>query len=157
MMDNFLPLDEIKSLVGREIGKTEWMRIDQKRIDKFADCTEDRQWIHVDPERAAKGPYGKIVAHGFLTISLLPYLTRYLTFAPEGFSLIVNYGMNRVRFIEPVPVDAMIRDIMGLKAVDKKGDNKILLTMEHTIEIKGVSQPACVLETLRLFMKSTLY
>jgi acyl dehydratase len=152
-MEKFLPLDEIKSLIGHEIGTTEWMRIDQERIDKFADCTEDRQWIHTDPERAAKGPYGTIVAHGFLTISLLPYLTRDLTFAPEGFNLIVNYGMNRVRFIEPVPVNAMIRDVMGLKAVDEKGSGKIVLTMQHTIEIQGVSKPACVLETLRLFMK----
>jgi acyl dehydratase len=152
-MEKFLPLDEIKSLIGHEIGTTEWMRIDQERIDKFADSTEDRQWIHTDPERAAKGPYGKIVAHGFLTISLLPYLTRDLTFAPEGFNLIVNYGMNRVRFIEPVPVNAMIRDVMGLKAVDEKGSGKIVLTMQHTIEIQGVSKPACVLETLRLFMK----
>jgi acyl dehydratase len=152
-MEKFLPLDEIKTLIGQEIGKTEWMRIDQERINKFADCTEDRQWIHMDPERAAKGPYGKIVAHGFLTISLLPYLTRKLTFAPKGFNLIVNYGMNKVRFIEPVPVNAMIRDVMGLKAVNEKGSEKILLTMQHTIEIQGIPKPACVLETLRLFMK----
>ena len=152
-MEKFLPLEEIRTLIGSEIGKTEWMCIDQERINKFADCTEDRQWIHVDPQRAAQGPYGKIVAHGFLTISLLPYLTRKLTFAPEGFNLIVNYGMNKVRFIEPVPVNAMIRDIMELSDMEAKGEDKILLIMNHTIEIQGNSRPACVLETMRLFMK----
>ena len=151
-----LTLKEITAYVGREIGKSEWLRIDQDRVDAFADCTDDRQWIHVDPERALGGPYGSTVAHGLLLLSLIPYLSRNVSLIPEGMVMTVNYGINRARFIRPVPVGAEIRDTLLLKAVSEKGDGKILLSIQHTIHIRGQAQPACVVEMLRLYLTAPL-
>jgi acyl dehydratase len=151
-MKSILPVDEIRRYIGREIGTSQWLKIDQGRIDRFADCTEDRQWIHVDPYKAAHGPYGTTVAHGFLIISLIPHLCRDMTISPQGAPVIVNYGCNRVRFITPVPAGAFIRDRMFLKDLTEKNGGNVLMTMEHIIEIQGVEEPACVVETLRLFV-----
>ena len=149
-MEKFLPLEEIRTLIGSEIGKTEWVRIDQDRINKFADCTEDHQWIHVDRERAATGPFGTTVVHGFLILSLLPRLSRDVPFDPAGVVMNINYGLNRVRFIRPVPADAEIRDTLVLQEVVAKGRGRILMTIQHTLHIRGQEDPACVAETLRM-------
>jgi acyl dehydratase len=145
-----LTIEDIDAHVGREIGRSGWLRIDQARIDAFADCTEDHQWIHVDQRRAAVGPFGTTVAHGFLILSLLPRLSQDVPFDPAGVVMNINYGLNRVRFIRPVPVDAAIRDTLVLKAAVDKGRGRILLTIQHTLHIRGQEDPACVAETLRM-------
>lgn len=151
-MASELTIEEIDTYVGREIGCSGWLRIDQERIDAFAACTDDHQWIHVDRERAAAGPFGTTVAHGFLLLSLLPRLSRDVPFDPEGVVMNINYGLNRVRFIRPVPADAEIRDTLLLKESVDKGRGRILLTIQHTLHIRGQEDPACVAETLRMCM-----
>jgi acyl dehydratase len=147
-----LTIEDLSSYVGQEIGRSGWLRIDQARIDAFADCTEDHQWIHVDREKAASGPFGTTVAHGFLILALIPRLSREVPFDPEGVVMNINYGLNRVRFIRPVPADAEIRDILVLKEVVAKGRGRILMTIQHTLHIRGQDDPACVAETLRMCM-----
>lgn len=143
---------EIAEAAGEELGVSEWIAITQDRIDMFADATGDRQWIHVDPERAAEGPFGVTVAHGYLTLSMLPFLGAQV-FAFAGNLARVNYGLNKVRFVSPVRVGAKIRNrVAMLEVVDiDKGQQ---VTMQHTIEIKNSDKPACVAETVTLLMSS---
>ena len=147
-MPNTIPLDTIQEKIGQEIGVSDWLTIDQERIDTFADCTEDHQWIHVDVEKAAEGPFGKTIAHGFLSLSLVTYLSADLMPVPEGALMVVNYGLDKVRFVHPVPVGSRIRDRMILKDVVEKGGGRILLVTEHTLEIEGVDKPAAVVNLL---------
>lgn len=143
---------EIAEASGQELGVSEWVAITQDRIDMFADATGDRQWIHVDPERAADGPFGATVAHGYLTLSMLPFLGAQV-FAFAGNVARVNYGLNKVRFVSPVRVGAKIRNrVEMLDVVDiEKGQQ---VTLQHTIEIKNSDKPACVAETVTLLMSS---
>ena len=150
-----LTIAEINARVGREIGRSGWLRIDQARIDAFADCTDDHQWIHVDPERAAVGPFGATIAHGFLILALIPRLSRDVPFDPPGVRANINYGLNRVRFIRPVPVGAEIRDTLLLKEVVDKGGGRILMTIQHTVHIRGHDDPVCVAETLRMCLTAS--
>ncbi len=147
-MPNTIPLDTIQEKIGQEIGVSDWLTIDQERIDTFADCTEDHQWIHVDVEKAAEGPFGKTIAHGFLSLSLVTHLSADLMPVPEGALMVVNYGLDKVRFVHPVPVGSRIRDRMILKDVVEKGGGRILLVTEHTLEIEGVDKPAAVVNLL---------
>jgi acyl dehydratase len=147
-MWNTMTLDEIKARIGKEIGVSEWILIDQKRIDTFADCTEDHQWIHVDTQKAAQGPFGKTIGHGFLSLSLITHLSAKLMPVPEGALMVVNYGLDKVRFLHPVPVDSQIRDRMVLKDVVEKEGGRLLLVTEHTIEIEGIEKPAAVISLL---------
>jgi acyl dehydratase len=143
---------EIAAAAGQELGVSEWIAITQDRIDMFADATGDRQWIHVDPERAADGPFGATIAHGYLTLSMLPFLGAQV-FAFAGDVARVNYGLNKVRFVSPVRVGAKVRSrVEMLEVVDiEKGQQ---VTMQHTIEIRGGDKPACVAETVTLLMTS---
>jgi acyl dehydratase len=150
-----LTIEEITAYIGREIGRSDWLRIDQDRVDAFADCTDDHQWIHVDRERAATGFYGTTVAHGFLLLSLIPRLSQDVPFDPQGVAMNVNYGLNRVRFIRPVPVGAEIRDSLVLKDAVVKDGGRVLLTIQHTLRIRGQADPACVAETLRMCMPAS--
>ena len=147
-MAKVLPLSEIKNLVGQEIGKSEWLLIDQERVNRFAECTEDRQWIHTDPERAAAGPFGTTIVHGFLTLSLIPHFGSEAGVVPEGTKMTINYGLDRVRLLNPVPVGSKIRDVMVMKDLVEKGPGRILVSMTHTIEIEGQDKPACIAEIL---------
>ena len=141
---------EIKAAEGTELGVSEWVQISQERINFFADATGDRQWIHVDPERASDGPFGATVAHGYLTLSLLPLLSAQV-FAFAGDVARVNYGLNRVRFVTPVLVGSKVRNrVQMLQVEDIAKGQKV--TLEHTIEIKGSDKPACVAETVTLLM-----
>lgn len=144
---------EIAEAAGEELGVSEWVAITQDRIDMFADATGDRQWIHVDPERAIDGPFGVTVAHGYLTLSMLPFLGAQV-FAFAGDVARVNYGLNKVRFVSPVRVNSKIRNrVAMLDVVDiDKGQQ---VTMQHTIEIKNSDKPACVAETVTLLMSSS--
>jgi acyl dehydratase len=136
------------ALVGRELGVSDWLQIDQKRINDFADATGDHQWIHIDAERArAESPYGAPIAHGFLTLSLIPALSKD-NFRVENAKLAINYGLNKVRFLAAVPVDSRIRARSELvDAAEVKG-GAVNLTVLHTIEIDGSDKPAAVAETI---------
>ncbi len=141
-------IDDAASAVGQELGVSEWLQIDQKRINDFADATGDHQWIHVDVERAkAESPYGTPIAHGFLTLSLIPALSKD-NFRVENAKLAINYGLNKVRFVAAVPVDSRIRVRSELVGADKVDDSTVNLTVKHTIEIDGVDKPAAVAEMI---------
>ena len=149
-MDTYHGLAELEAAVGQEIGPTDWFLIDQARVDGFADDTEDHQWIHVDPERAAAGPFGGPVAHGFLTLSLIPYLTSQLR-RVEGVRMGVNYGLDRVRFPSPVRVGRRIRARATMISLDKIGDDAVHLVTRITIEVEGSDKPACVADMVSRF------
>jgi len=139
---------EAEALAGQELGVSEWMVIDQRRINEFADVTGDHQWIHVDVERAkAESPYGAPIAHGFLTLSLVPALGKD-NFRLDNAKLAINYGLNKVRFLAAVPVDSRIRVRSELADVAKVDDTTANLTVLHTIEIDGVAKPAAVAEMI---------
>lgn len=147
-MQAIASVSQAESLVGQELGVSDWVVIDQKRINEFADVTGDHQWIHVDVERArAESPYGAPIAHGFLTLSLVPALGKD-NFRLEGAKLAINYGLNKVRFLAPVPVDSRIRVRSRLADVAVVDDSTANLTVLHTIEIDGVTKPAAVAEMI---------
>jgi acyl dehydratase len=140
-------VSDLRDLVGRELGPTSWIEVTQERIDAFAAATEDPQWIHVDPARAAAGPFGTTIAHGFLTLSLcVPMLSEVL---PAHGSMAVNYGTNRVRFPAPVPSGSRIRGRFRVVAIDEVGLGR-RATIEATVEIEGAEKPACVAELVVL-------
>ena len=138
---------------GREIGVSDWVCVDQKRIDEFADCTGDRQWIHVDVERARReSPYGGTIAHGYLTLSLVAALSMQAGLMPADARTGVNYGLDKVRFIAPVKAGARVRNRVVLAGVEDKGDGRKLLTLRNTIEIDGEAKPALIAESLAMLM-----
>jgi len=138
----------LKSLVGQELGVSEWFTITQDRINAFAESTEDRQWIHVDEEKAKEGPLHGTVAHGFLILSLLPHFLQQAPLFKMGFRMTVNYGLNRVRFVHPVKPGKRIRNRAVLKGLTRKGFFRMLLTIENTVEIEEERKPALVAELL---------
>jgi len=144
--------ETLSELVGQELGVSDWVTIDQDRINKFADATGDHQWIHLDVERAKKEmPGGKTIAHGYLTLSLIPWLAGgFLRI--EGVTRGINYGSNKVRFTNMVPVDSRVRARSKLLAVEPRGGG-MQLTSEVTIEIEGQSRPACIAETIGIVFK----
>jgi len=134
--------------VGTELGASDWLRIDQVRIDAFAGATGDHQWIHVDPQRAAtESPYGTTIAHGLLTLSLIPALSKQC-FVVENTLMGINYGFNKVRFMAPVPVDSRLRVRSVLADATKVDDSTVALTVRHTVEIDGKDKPAAVAEMI---------
>jgi acyl dehydratase len=139
-------LEEIRSHVGEEVGVSDWIMIDQARIDAFADATEDRQFIHVDPQAAAHTPFGGTIAHGFLTLSLLSRMASQVTLIPDGLKMAVNYGFDRVRFIASVKSGKRVRARFTLDSVEEKGPGQILLRHTVTVEIEGEDKPALVAE-----------
>jgi acyl dehydratase len=146
----FSDLSEFSAAVGSQLGPIEWLPITQERVNLFAEATEDHQWIHVDPERAASGPFGGIIAHGLLTLSLLPHFTHQL-YRVENVALAVNYGYNKVRFITPVKVGANVRARAEISNVDRL-DGAVQVTMTVTVEIEGSAKPAAVVESIARFI-----
>ena len=139
-----LDLDDLPTSVGKHLGYTEWLTVDQDQINLFADATGDHQWIHVDAERAKGGPFGTTIAHGYLTLSLTPRFI-FQVLQVEGVSLVVNYGLNKVRFPAPVPSGSRIRFGAELAAAEPvKGGTQV--TLNATYEIEGQPKPACVAE-----------
>jgi acyl dehydratase len=139
-------VDELKAAIGEHLGYSDWLEIDQDRVNRFADATGDHQWIHVDVERAKSGPFGGPIAHGYLTLSLGPML--YPTVVRiEGFSMGVNYGANKVRFPSPVPVGARLRLGVKLLAVEDIAGG-VQMTLEFTFECEGAPKPSCVAEII---------
>ena len=134
---------ELKALAGTSLGHTDWLQIDQGRVDTFAAATDDHQWIHVDPERAASGPFGGTIAHGYLTLALLiPLMTELLDVS--GVRMSLNYGLEKVRFPAPVPVGAKIRLLGRVESVEDVPGDGVQLTVDFTVEIEGSAKPACV-------------
>jgi acyl dehydratase len=141
---------ELDELVGKPLGVSEWLRVDQARIDAFAEVTEDRQFIHVDPKRAAATPFGGTIAHGLLTLSMIVRLCWDFVPHVRGTELVLNYGFDKVRFVTPVKVDSRIRANARLASVAKRKPGQLLLNMSVEIEIEGETKPALVAEWLSL-------
>ncbi len=137
--------DDLRARVGQHLGYSDWLEISQDRINQFADATGDHQWIHVDLQRAADGPFGGPIAHGFLTLSLAPGLLKDV-WQMQGAKMGVNYGLNKVRFPSPVPVGSKVRAGASLKEVTDVGGGGMQLVLEATFEIEGADKPACVAE-----------
>ncbi len=132
--------------VGEHLGYSDWRQVTQKEIDLFAEATGDHQWIHIDAAKAAKGPYGKTIAHGYLTLSLVPILVQQI-YQVTGLSMQVNYGIDKLRFPAPVPVDSRIRAGAELIKVDRN-DKGGRATVRVTVEVEGSDRPACVVDTI---------
>lgn len=145
-MKVFNDLGELVAAQGSELGPTEWFEVTQDRVNLFADATDDHQWIHVDPEKAASGPFGGAIAHGLLTLALVPHFSHHL-YAVKNISLAVNYGYDKVRFVTPVKVGARIRARGVLTAV-KQLEGAAQATTTVTVEIEGVDKPAAVVEQI---------
>lgn len=145
-MKIYANLAEFESAAGAELGPTDWVEVGQERINLFADATDDHQWIHVDPLRAKDGPFGGTIAHGLLTLSLLPRFMHEL-YSVEGVTMAINYGFNKVRFITPVTVGAKIRASARVEQVTRVGD-AVQATLITTIDIDGATKPAAVIESI---------
>ena len=140
--------------VGQELGVSDWMTISQEHINQFADATGDHQWIHIDVERAKKeSPMGGPIAHGYLTLSLIPMMKNEI-YTVEGVTAGINYGLNSARFLAPVPAGARLRGRFVMKAVTPRGQGRFLVNNEVTIELEGSDKPACIAESLGLMLFS---
>ena len=146
MLELDTPAD-LKAYVGKELGRSGWITVDQARVNAFAEATEDRQWIHVDPERAKAGPFGAPIAHGFLTLSLIPYFFE-TGFAVRESRMVLNYGLNKARFTKPVPVGSRLRAGFKLLAMEEVAGGAMQLTVEIAIEAEGSAKPVCIAESL---------
>ena len=146
-MKTFQTLSELAACTGQEVAVSDWTTITQQQVDLFAEATGDRQWIHVDPEKARAGPFGGPVAHGFLTLSLLPRFFE-SSFEILGSRLGVNYGLNKVRFTAPVPVGSRLRARMRLLATEPIDNAGLQMTWQVTVEREGADKPVCVAESL---------
>ena len=149
-----IPANELENHIGEEIGISEWIEVTQERINQFADATNDHQFIHVDPElaKSAPTPWDTTIAHGFLTLSLVSYMSATSGFMPAEMQTAVNYGSDKVRFMEAVPVDSKIRGRFILTDAQYKKNGRWLVKTTVTIEIEGVDKPAAVIETLTLYI-----
>lgn len=150
-MPEFVPIEKLKQMIGEDNGTSDWVTIDQDMINKFADATGDHQWIHVDIEKAKQGPFGGPIAHGFLTLALIPVFSAMGKYMPEGITMAANYGLNKVRFMNPVPAGAKVRSKQTISNVEEKSGNRLQMTVTHTIEIEGQEKPACIAEMITLF------
>jgi acyl dehydratase len=140
-------LSELPALAGQTLGASDWVPVTQEMIDQFAEATGDNQWIHVDPERAARGPFGTTIAHGYLTLSLIPMLVRQVL-TIEGVGMGVNYGLNRCRFPAPVPSGCRVRGDVALQSVDQLDGGTVQLVLHVTITAENADKASCVAEIL---------
>ncbi|MEO6198458.1 MAG: MaoC family dehydratase [Sphingomicrobium sp.] len=145
-------LDVIRARIGEEIGISSWLTVGQDRIDEFAEATEDRQFIHVDPEAAAQTPFGGTIAHGFLTLSLLSRMGAEAMLLPDSLKMAVNYGFDRVRFLAPVRAGARVRGRFTLDSVEEKAPGRVLMRHRVTVEIEGEEKPALTADWLGMMM-----
>ncbi|MGB3832278.1 MAG: MaoC family dehydratase [Mesorhizobium sp.] len=144
--------EQLRAMTGEEVGVSDWIVVDQDRIDRFADCTEDRQWLHVDPQRARReSPFRDTIAHGYLSLSLIGGLCQQMNVVPENTQAVFNYGLDRVRFLAPVRAGARVRLRARLVSVEDRGPAQYLMKFANEIEIEGSERPALVAETLAMF------
>ena len=146
----YVTLEELLACVGKDLGFSDWIQIDQERVNQFAECTGDHQFIHVDPEKAKLTPFGCTIAHGFLSLSLIPKLMEGLMPLPKGLKMAVNYGLDSVRFIQPVKVDSRVRLAAKVLDITEKRPGQWLIKIEATLEIDGEQKPAYIAESLSL-------
>ncbi|MFC6282506.1 MULTISPECIES: MaoC family dehydratase [Polaromonas] len=146
-MKTFQTIAELAACTGQEVAVSDWTTVTQQQVNLFADATDDHQWIHVDPERAAAGPFGAPIAHGFLTLSLIPKFFE-SSFEVIGSRMGVNYGLNKVRFTAPVPVGSRLRARMKLLAAEPVDNEGVQMTWAVTVEREGSARPVCVAESL---------
>ena len=151
-MQRLFSIEQLSENIGLEIGQSAWFLIEQKRIDAFAACTNDNQWIHIDKKKAAEGPYGHTIVHGFLLIALIPFFNQEVYSLSSNVVMTINYGINRARFLQPVTVGSEIKDQILLKSFDRKGENRILIETTHTITIKNSDRAACLVDSLRMLV-----
>jgi acyl dehydratase len=144
--------EEFAKLAGTELEPSSWMEITQQRVNQFADATEDHQFIHLDPEKAARTPFGGTIAHGYLTLSLLVYLNGENAVRPEGVSMVINYGSDKVRFLAPVHVGSRIRSLQKILEVTQKSAGMWLVKIAVTVEIENGSKPAMMAEVLYMYV-----
>jgi acyl dehydratase len=147
-------IDRLRPLVGTELGVSDWLVVDQAMIDRFAEVTGDHQWIHVDRQRAAAGPFGGTIAHGYLTLSLLPRLSPSGWLEGDGVLGALNYGLDRLRFLTPVKSGARIRNRVRMVSASERGPGRVLVANESTVEIEGETKPALVAETLVMVLSA---
>ena len=140
-------IDELEALTGQHLGTSDWVEITQERINRFADATGDHQWIHVDEERAKDGPFGRTIAHGYLTLSLLPLFYNTI-YSIEGVRMGINYGANKVRFLNPVPVGSRLRGSIEVGEVKRLPNDGAQVTWNVTVELDGSDKPACYAEAI---------
>jgi acyl dehydratase len=143
-------IDGLNELIGQELGVSEWLEVNQDRIQLFADATGDHQWIHVDPVKSATGPYGGTIAHGYMSLSLLPSMAEQI-YRVDGLKMTVNYGLDKVRFPTPVPVGSRLRSRLELLDVTP-ADQGVRAFVRHTMELEGSTRPACVAEQIRFMV-----
>jgi acyl dehydratase len=146
-MRAFDSVEQLAALAGQPLGHSEWVTVTQEAVNLFADATGDHQWIHVDPQRAAAGPFGTTIAHGYLTLSLLPRLMQQI-YRVDGVKLAINYGLNKVRFPAPVPVGSAVRAETSVVEVADVGGGAHQVTFSTTVAIEGGAKPACVAESI---------
>jgi acyl dehydratase len=146
-MKTFASLADLAPLVGQEVAVSDWITITQERVNQFAEATGDHQWIHIDVERAKAGPFGAPIAHGYLTLSLLPLFFQ-TAIDIQGARMGVNYGLNKVRFTSPVPVGSRLRARMTLLAFEPIADNGVQMTWKVAVEREGVDKPVCIAESI---------
>jgi acyl dehydratase len=151
-MSNTISLEEFRSSAGRELTPSDWFEITQERVNRFADATEDHQFIHIDPQRAAQTPFGGTIAHGFLTLSLLVHLNEQHALVPEGLAMVINYGSDKVRFLAPVPVGSRIRSRQKIVEVTEKAAKTFLVKTAVTVDIEHAAKPALSAEVLMMFV-----
>jgi len=147
IMRTFESLDALVAAKGEELGTSSWVEITQEAVNLFADATGDHQWIHVDVDKAKAGPFGGTIAHGFMTLSLLPRLMHEI-YTVKGIKLAINYGLNKVRFPSPVPVGSKVRATSTLVDAENVGNDTVQLTVSTVIAIEGAAKPACVAESV---------
>ncbi|WP_322036889.1 MaoC family dehydratase [Burkholderia cepacia] len=147
-------LDGIQQWIGKELGVSAWEQVDQARIDAFAHCTGDHQWIHIDQNRARReSPVGTTIAHGYLLLSLIAPTSFEVFIKPAGVSMALNYGLDKVRFLTPVPAGARVRNRITLLSVDDKGAGRTLLVTENAFEVEGETKPALVAQALTMVLR----
>lgn len=152
MIEGNMSLEDFKSCEGKELEPSGWLLVDQARIDQFADATNDRQFIHIDPDRAATTPFGSTIAHGFLTLSLLSYLMGQHMPIPYGTTMGINYGSNKVRFLQPVKVNSRVRARTRIDSISERAGHQFLVKSTVSVEIENESRPALIAEILSLYI-----
>ena len=155
MIKSNISIEDFKSSAGSELGPSDWLLIDQERINRFAEATEDHQFIHVDPQKAAATPFGSTIAHGFLSLSVLPHLLSQIMPMPDGIVMGINYGTDKVRFSLPVHVNSRVRARAKIEKVNERSGGQFMVKTRVTLEIEGRQRPAVVAEILSLYVVET--
>jgi len=152
MITGNISLEDFKNSAGKELEPSDWLLIDQQRINCFADATNDHQFIHVDPEKAAASPFGSTIAHGFLSLSLLSHLMGQTMLIPEGTVMGINYGSDKIRYLQPVKVNSRVRSVAKIEEITEKPGGQLLVRISVTIEIENEQRPALVADILSLYI-----